>query len=130
DSCVTTEAASSGYVREAPDEFHFDLGIRHFDDAFDVALVVSPRDSLNYVDVLLRHRPRSIAQAGMARPLWNRSGRRVSNPRPSAWEADALPTELRPRSRIVGPLRSRRDRPAATRPRLRARRSARGTARG
>src|SRR5436309_14910816 len=30
-----------------------------------------------------------------------RSGRRVSNPRPSAWEADALPTELRPRSRIV-----------------------------
>src|SRR3954469_13843107 len=26
------------------------------------------------------------------------SGRRVSNPRPSAWEADALPTELRPRS--------------------------------
>src|SRR3954465_8331068 len=27
------------------------------------------------------------------------SGRRGSNPRPSAWEADALPTELRPRSR-------------------------------
>ena len=27
-----------------------------------------------------------------------RSGRRVSNPRPSAWEADALPTELRPRA--------------------------------
>ena len=26
-----------------------------------------------------------------------KSGRRVSNPRPSAWEADALPTELRPR---------------------------------
>src|SRR4051812_28899533 len=26
------------------------------------------------------------------------SGRRASNPRPSAWEADALPTELRPRS--------------------------------
>ena len=25
------------------------------------------------------------------------SGRRGSNPRPSAWEADALPTELRPR---------------------------------
>ncbi len=25
------------------------------------------------------------------------SGRRASNPRPSAWEADALPTELRPR---------------------------------
>jgi hypothetical protein len=28
---------------------------------------------------------------------FRRSGRRVSNPRPSAWEADALPTELRPR---------------------------------
>src|SRR4029079_10112958 len=28
------------------------------------------------------------------------SGRRGSNPRPSAWEADALPTELRPRSRL------------------------------
>ncbi len=27
----------------------------------------------------------------------SRSGRRGSNPRPSAWEADALPTELRPR---------------------------------
>jgi hypothetical protein len=26
-----------------------------------------------------------------------RSGRRGSNPRPSAWEADALPAELRPR---------------------------------
>src|SRR5689334_3067890 len=29
------------------------------------------------------------------------SGRRGSNPRPSAWEADALPTELRPRRRIL-----------------------------
>src|SRR5947199_6286974 len=29
------------------------------------------------------------------------SGRRGSNPRPSAWEADALPTELRPRA---GPI--------------------------
>jgi hypothetical protein len=28
---------------------------------------------------------------------FSESGRRVSNPRPSAWEADALPTELRPR---------------------------------
>ena len=32
------------------------------------------------------------------------SGRRASNPRPSAWEADALPTELRPRGRSRGPL--------------------------
>jgi hypothetical protein len=31
--------------------------------------------------------------------LW--SGRRGSNPRPSAWEADALPTELRPRAAQV-----------------------------
>ena len=30
-------------------------------------------------------------------PEGSRSGRRGSNPRPSAWEADALPTELRPR---------------------------------
>ena len=29
-------------------------------------------------------------------PLPDRSGRRGSNSRPSAWEADALPTELRP----------------------------------
>src|SRR4029453_200925 len=35
------------------------------------------------------------------------SGRRGSNPRPSAWEADALPTELRPRSRIVASARAR-----------------------
>ena len=29
-------------------------------------------------------------------PLW--SGKRDSNPRPSAWEADALPTELFPQN--------------------------------
>jgi hypothetical protein len=29
---------------------------------------------------------------------WPRSGRRASNPRPQAWEACALPTELRPQS--------------------------------
>ena len=32
---------------------------------------------------------------------YTRSGRRVSNPRPSAWEANALPTELRPHNRMV-----------------------------
>ncbi len=32
-----------------------------------------------------------------ARPSFLRSGKRDSNPRPSAWEADALPTELLPR---------------------------------
>src|SRR5256885_1754909 len=30
------------------------------------------------------------------------SGRRGSNPRPSAWKADALPTELRPRAEWWG----------------------------
>ncbi len=30
--------------------------------------------------------------------LDNKSGRRGSNSRPSAWEADALPTELLPRN--------------------------------
>ena len=30
------------------------------------------------------------------------SGRRGSNPRPSAWEADALPTELLPHKILVG----------------------------
>jgi hypothetical protein len=28
--------------------------------------------------------------------LYSQSGKRGSNPRPSAWEADALPTELLP----------------------------------
>lgn len=32
------------------------------------------------------------------------SGRRGSNPRPSAWEADALPTELLPRGVGVAKL--------------------------
>ena len=35
-------------------------------------------------------------------PKWG-SGRRVSNPRPRAWEARALPAELRPRRVIVEP---------------------------
>src|SRR5690242_4426444 len=37
--------------------------------------------------------------------LDTRSGRRGSNPRPSAWEADALPTELLPRvaAIVAGP---------------------------
>ena len=29
------------------------------------------------------------------------SGKRDSNPRPSAWEADALPTELLPHKRVM-----------------------------
>ena len=62
DACVTSEAGSSDYVREATDELDFDLGMRRFHEAFDVALVVSATGSLNHVDVLLRHRPRSIAQ--------------------------------------------------------------------
>ncbi len=38
-----------------------------------------------------------VAKARKFRPR-NWSGKRDSNPRPSAWEADALPTELFPRS--------------------------------
>src|SRR5579863_5219788 len=44
------------------------------------------------------------------------SGRRASNPRPSAWEADALPTELLPRTGFVlgaPEAASRRDEPIA-----------------
>src|SRR5262249_5414532 len=35
----------------------------------------------------------------LALPAW--SGKRDSNPRPSAWKADALPTELFPPSNVV-----------------------------
>ncbi len=34
--------------------------------------------------------------------LYKMSGKRGSNPRPSAWEADALPTELLPQMRCKG----------------------------
>src|SRR4029077_14201514 len=34
----------------------------------------------------------------MSLPVSRSSGRRGSNPRPSAWKADALPTELHPRT--------------------------------
>ena len=45
------------------------------------------------------------------------SGRRVSNPRPSAWEADALPTELRPRwGRSEAPRKGRWPRRRPDRP--------------
>src|SRR4051794_16141894 len=40
-----------------------------------------------------------VERHGSERPLQPRSGRRASNPRPRAWEARALPTELRPRGR-------------------------------
>ena len=33
-----------------------------------------------------------------------KSGKRDSNPRPSAWEADALPTELFPHGREISTL--------------------------
>ena len=39
------------------------------------------------------------ARCRMGRTCLNLSGRRVSNPRPSAWEANALPTELLSRLR-------------------------------
>ena len=44
----------------------------------------------------LRRRNRGGAAAGRVRPRG--SGRRDSNPRPSAWKADALPTELLPQT--------------------------------
>jgi hypothetical protein len=44
--------------------------------------------------------PRSIRKPRLAG--LSVSGRRASNPRPSAWEADALPTELRPRVLATG----------------------------
>src|ERR671925_2000427 len=43
------------------------------------------------------YRQRSQALKRQSGAFFERSGRRVSNPRPSAWEADALPAELRPR---------------------------------
>ncbi len=45
-------------------------------------------------------------------PIERKSGRRVSNPRPLAWEANALPTELRPLDRSIKatPVRGRRPR--------------------
>jgi hypothetical protein len=42
--------------------------------------------------------PTQVACSGERSCSWRRSGRRGSNSRPSAWEADALPTELRPQS--------------------------------
>ena len=36
-------------------------------------------------------------------PSFHWSGRRVSNPQPSAWKADALPVELLPLSYIIEP---------------------------
>ena len=50
----------------------------------------------------LLHGKQMLYQLSYSRPLGrlrsehNWSGRRGSNPRPSAWQADALPTELLP----------------------------------
>ena len=46
------------------------------------------------LDIVGRH-PETTA-AGKPKSTCNLSGRRDSNPRPSAWKADALPTELHP----------------------------------
>ena len=43
-----------------------------------------------------------FAEAGQSPFPFKWSGRRDSNPRPSAWKADALPTELRPRTNWCG----------------------------
>ena len=42
------------------------------------------------------------------------SGRRGSNPRPSAWKADALPTELLPPKKFVGAIGFEPTQPKAT----------------
>ena len=47
------------------------------------------------------HDPERKERLDAAIPHEHSSGRWGSNPRPSAWEADALPTELRPRGRSV-----------------------------
>jgi hypothetical protein len=50
------------------------------------------------------------------RPAVFRSGRRDSNPRPSPWQGDALPTEPRPRSNPTIAPRAGRDGPAGPSP--------------
>src|SRR2546423_753026 len=54
------------------------------------------RGSENVCKNLNRRKSSCSGEAGA--DFRRESGRRGSNPRPSAWEADALPTELRPRS--------------------------------
>jgi hypothetical protein len=60
-----------------------------FPDPESGVLPVTPRGSLVPVPYSRVYAPRAGRKT---------SGRRGSNPRPSAWEADALPTELLPRS--------------------------------
>src|SRR5438034_8467222 len=53
--------------------------------------------------LMLRRPPRSTPfPTRRSSDLASESGRRGSNPRPSAWKADALPTELRPRAEWWG----------------------------
>ena len=68
-------------------------------------LRASPPSQTSPQEVVHVSTPDPDAALGARRHLTNclqierlESGRRVSNPRPSAWEADALPTELRPRT--------------------------------
>jgi hypothetical protein len=50
---------------------------------------------------IIRFSSASVPSAFPPLPPFQQSGRRDSNPRPSAWKADALPTELHPR--VSGP---------------------------
>ena len=52
------------------------------------------RDSNGEAEAELPHKKNEQQLKTVAR--LNKSGKRDSNPRPSAWEADALPTELLP----------------------------------
>ena len=44
--------------------------------------------------------PRKYSTTELHRLKTNKSGRRGSNPRPTAWKAVALPTELRPQNTL------------------------------
>jgi hypothetical protein len=83
-----------GSVDNDPERARRDAGLR-------APPVRHPYTSSAHFHGLSRTKPRRrrMVLDGSTMPLlaWLRgSGRRVSNPRPSAWEADALPTELRP----------------------------------
>ena len=51
-------------------------------------------------------RPSLLALLDLRHNTPRKSGRPGSNRRPSAWEADALPTELRPRTAVAEPVRA------------------------
>jgi ubiquinone/menaquinone biosynthesis C-methylase UbiE len=93
------------------------------DDSFDAAVAIIALHHWDDVDAGLRKMQRAARRRtvivmfdpALEADLWIArdyireqlagSGRRGSNPRPSAWEADALPTELRPRQLRIAQVR-------------------------